>query len=368
VTSFKTSPGHLAGITFGHWLRVLAENHFEVSPSALPAAGVITGLSLFNSLMARVQDVYLLSARRRARAVEPPIFILGLPRSGTTMLQHLLAEDRRFHIPNLYQVRHPFTFLVTERWLPGLLSGRVSSTRGLDNVRLGWSVPDDDEFATALISLRSSLIGVAFPHRRDWYERFCSFENADPHDRQRYQDALRTYAGWLTAGDPRRIVFKSPLHTGRIRLFREVFPDAQFITIHRHPEDVFRSLRHTVSVLWPRWSLQDLPELDVDQFLLERYRESLELYFRDRAALPPGQLVEVAYQEMETQPLQAMEQIYHSLKLGGFEQAAPGFQRYLEALGDYRKNRHVPLPGDLQARLHDAWRLAYQEWGYSAAG
>lgn len=38
-----------------------------------------------------------------------------------------------------------------------------------------------------------------------------------------------------------RLLIKSPVHTARVKLLLELFPDAQFIYIHRHPFDVFKS-------------------------------------------------------------------------------------------------------------------------------
>src|SRR5205814_738115 len=106
--------GNLAGITLGRWLRVLRENHFNIDKPYWGRAAAITLGSLLNSPIAWLENrVY---GRRVMNAqVNPPLFILGIWRSGTTLLHNLLAQDSRFAYPNNYQVAYPLTFLTTER-------------------------------------------------------------------------------------------------------------------------------------------------------------------------------------------------------------------------------------------------------------
>lgn len=41
-----------------------------------------------------------------------------------------------------------------------------------------------------------------------------------------------------------RLLIKSPVHTGRVKTLLSIFPDAQFIYIHRNPYEVFQSALH----------------------------------------------------------------------------------------------------------------------------
>src|SRR4029079_1152655 len=105
-------PGMLGGITFGDWMRLLRDNRFDVPPRRLLRAMAITAQSAQNSVMKRIED------RRDGAAVndaevQPPLFVLGHWRSGTTHLHNLLTVDERFAFPNNYQVFYPHTFLTT---------------------------------------------------------------------------------------------------------------------------------------------------------------------------------------------------------------------------------------------------------------
>jgi len=74
----------------------------------------------------------------RAIAREPlpddPVFVLGLPRSGTTLLHQLLAADPQFLAPDTFQVFHPTSFLTARPWRERLLAPHVQRRRLVDNV------------------------------------------------------------------------------------------------------------------------------------------------------------------------------------------------------------------------------------------
>ncbi len=108
-----TGPGLFAGITYGDWLTLLRDNRFAIDPSYWWRAAIITLGSLGNSLVRRREEA-VYGRRIAATEVEPPLFVLGIWRSGTTHLQNLLAVDGRFATPNWYQVSYPHTFLTTE--------------------------------------------------------------------------------------------------------------------------------------------------------------------------------------------------------------------------------------------------------------
>jgi hypothetical protein len=120
-------PSNLGGITFGDWLRLLRENRFDIQPSYWFRAAIITAGSLGNSLDRRREEATYGRAVRDA-IVGPPVFVLGIWRSGTTHLQNLLALDERFAFPNWYQVAYPHSLLGTEARRSKIL-GRMSMPR-----------------------------------------------------------------------------------------------------------------------------------------------------------------------------------------------------------------------------------------------
>src|SRR5205823_12669360 len=140
-------------------------------------AAFITLMSIFNSLRSRADERRFGGEIHRVAIEEPPLFILGHWRTGTTFLHNLLGHDSRFAYPNLYEVMHPGSFLSNEDAHAGIWASRaVPAKRPMDNVTLAVDAPQEDEFALALSCLRSPDIALNFPRSGAPYRRYLTFE------------------------------------------------------------------------------------------------------------------------------------------------------------------------------------------------
>ena len=86
----------LYGIRWRTWRRLLRETRYDVDVHAWPRASAIGATALVNERLARRDDRLDLDGVR----VEPPIFILGHWRSGTTHLHYLLDQDPALATPS----------------------------------------------------------------------------------------------------------------------------------------------------------------------------------------------------------------------------------------------------------------------------
>src|SRR5207248_3155538 len=102
----KIGPGTLGGITLGDWLRLLADNRFAVDLPYWPRAAIITWTAMFNSLCGCFERLRCDRAIQSTQPL-PPIFILGIWRSGTTHLHNLLARDERLAFPSTFDALYP---------------------------------------------------------------------------------------------------------------------------------------------------------------------------------------------------------------------------------------------------------------------
>ena len=340
----------LEGMTAGEWLAVLRRERFRVHPLYWPRAAWISALSLANSLFAR-------SARRRfgprveAAKVDRPVFILGHYRSGTTHLHEMLSLDDRFASPDRFQAFNPRAFLATESWLKPLV----------EPFMLPRKVQEDEIALMALTGL-SPYMDWVFPRSRLGSEGTLRLE--DPAERLAWSDALAWLLRALTVRYGRPILLKSPPHTARVGAILARFPDARFVHIRRDPYAVFVSTVGLLQAVKPVFRLQLGPKgVDVDA-LLRGYRAMYDAYFADRAAVPPGQLVEVAYEDVERDPIGQVRAIYEGLDLGDFEAARPKLEAYLATIAGYRKNRHPEIDEATRARIAEACAPCFDAWGY----
>jgi hypothetical protein len=329
----------------------------------LPRALMLTLTSLLNTAYAACEVMLFARQVRRAR-VRAPIFILGHFRSGTTHLHNLLALDRRFAYPTLYQTLNPDTFLSTEALFRIPTRLLLTRHRPQDNVAIDPTVPAEDEVAVAIASGLSPYIGWVFPRRRGATDRFLTLDGVPTRDLERWRRGLVGFLKKLSWKYDRPLILKSPPHTARIALLLELFPDARFIHIHRDPFEVFQSTRRLVEKLPPYFALQPPDLSDADDRILDGYQRMYESFFAQKNAIPRGQFCEIAFADLERDPVATVARIYTTLGLGGFEAVEPELDRYVASIRSYRRNTHAHLPGPLRERIAARWRFAFEAWGY----
>jgi hypothetical protein len=355
-------PGAFCGVTLGDWLRVLRDNRFRVHPYYWARAANITAGSLGNSVFRRWENWRYGRGIRQA-TVHPPIFVLGLWRSGTTHLHNLLAQDERFAFPNTYQVYYPHTFLTTERIQSWAMAAMMPKRRPQDNVRMGVGEPQEDEFAQCALTGLSFALGWAFP-RSTRYDKYLTFRAASREEIRRWQAALYGIVQKLSFKYDRPLILKSPGHTGRIRMLLEVFPEARFVHIHRHPFDVHQSTVHTFRKVTDWWRLQKYEPPDWEKIILRQYKEVFDAFFDQRGLIPPGRFHELGYEDLDRDPLGEMERLYERLGLPDFGVLAPNLRGYLDSLAGYRKNTFAELAPETRQRIVEECRRCFEEWGY----
>lgn len=354
-------PGGFTGSTVGDWIKTLVVNRFQVDFRYWPRAAVTTGNCVLNSCWAAWER--LRYARRVAQTpVAPPLFVLGIWRSGTTHLHNLLARDDRYAFPNTFEIFFPHSFLSTQRISAPLMQSCMPATRPMDNVKYGVAEPQEDEFALAASGL-SPLVGLwGFPRSGEHYRKYLTFRGATPAEVERWKDLWMTFLRKVSFRYGKPLVLKSPAHTGRIKTLLELFPDAKFVHIHRDPYTVFQSTVHTWKQVAPWWAFQTLD--NAADVVVRDYVEVFDAFFEQRQLIPEGNYCEVAYDDLERDPMGTLRQIYERLQLPEFTHAEPAIRQYVDSLAGYTRNRFPELPDVERARIAREWSRCFEEWGY----
>ncbi len=358
-------PGLYGGITFGAWLKLLRNNGFAVAPQCLLRATSITATAAATSACSLYEDLRY-GRQVRNTEVPPPVFVLGHWRSGTTHLHNLFCVDERFAYPNFYQVLFPHSFLSTEATVKKLFGAFVPKKRPIDNVKLSFDVPYEDEFALCVSTLYSNYTSIAFPRQENENHRYLTMRDVPAEQLQQWRDALTLFLKKLTWKYGRPMVLKSPPHTCRIKLLLEMFPGAKFIHIHRDPYKVFRSTRGLITG-WDRWHRLQVRDFGaLDDHLIRQYKEMYDAFFEERELIPSGQFHEVSYQALDADPVGEMRKAYETLNLPDFNAVQAELQRYVDGISGYKKNSHPDIEPKLRATISRAWRKSFEEWGYAA--
>ncbi len=355
----------MTGITAGKWLQLLREVKFDVDAVYAHRLAFISLLSLNNSLWSAIESLLYNKKIDAVSQVHAPLFVLGHWRSGTTHLHNLLCQDiEQFAYPNTYQTVNPYTFLTTENLNTKLFGWLLPPTRPMDNMALSFSEPQEDELGLSMICLRSLYLGITFPRLENHYAKYLTFEQAEPEAREAFKQALAWFIRKLTMKYDKPIVIKSPSHTARVKLLLELYPNARFVHIHRHPYEVFlSSQKYHDTAVWYTY-LQKPDRSRVDEAIIRRYVDLYDGYFAGVGEIPKGQFHEMRFEDLEKHPMEEMRKTYAALNLPGFERAEPRLRRYIASLQGYQKNRHPQLPEHLRQRVASEWGRSFDLWGY----
>ena len=187
--------------------------------------------------------------------------------------------------------------------------------RPQDNMPMGIEEPQEDELALCSLTGFSFLMSQAWPRNAGAYDRLLTLRSTTEEELEQWKAALMWFVRKLSFKYGRPVVLKSPAHTGRIRLLLELFPNAKFVHIHRHPYAVLQSARHTVLKVTPWWTFQHPDFSGLDGAAIRSYQEICEAFFEERALIPAGHFHELSFEELEADPIGQLCSAYEALDL-----------------------------------------------------
>ncbi len=266
------------------------------------------------------------------RKNEPPVFIVGFWRSGTTLLHSLLCQDRRAGYVTTFHGVFPNLVLSRFKWLKEFTNRFLPKERPFDSYPMDMDFPQEEEFAMMSLQPKSLYRFFYFPKDlADIYENDLYFERLPSVHRKRWEReylSLIDNAMLNTGGE--RYMSKNPCNIFRIRTLKGLFPDARFIFIYRDPYLVVESLFRFAHKILPGSELQHLEGgMQREQFA-RLYRDSINEYLSAKESISPGNLIEIKYEDFKENPLDFLRDIYARFNIPGFGEALPLMKAYLE--------------------------------------
>lgn len=311
-----------------------------------PIGRIIAHGSLLKLLKERLwaQALFAKHPEIRARPVDRPVVIVGPMRSGTTRLHRLLASDPRFVHLRLYEAMCP---------VPWPSSFRRRRDPRIAYTARGWRAINWINPANAAVHptgplepdeelglLENSVWGAQIEAQRrvPSYARWCEATDATP-AYAHMADLLRL-AGWFRGDDPvTPWVLKTPQHMQDLAALLRTFPDARLIFTHRDPVSVVGS---AASLAWNQMVVQS-DEVDPNWIGAEwlhktEHRICTAQVVRERVS--PGQQIDVTFDAMDRDWLDAMRRVYAFLDVDIAPAIAP-MTAYMErAQREHRYQAH----------------------------
>jgi len=288
---------------------------------------VFAGFEIFTAICLLLDEA--LFWRYRRIPLREPIFVIGNPRSGTTILHRVLAcDDDRFVYFRSWEILFPS--ILQKKVLSGL--GRLDRAVGSPLGRLierfeasrfekinrihefGLFQPEEDD-KLLLHILVSPELGLVFPYAG--FDALAKFDLVvDPAVRRTamefYANCIRRQAYFK--GAQKTPLSKSPWASARVDSLARQFPDGKFIYLGRNPLDVVASIISFVREIHHGISSAELtPDLD------EAAYETVKFFYLDPlerlAALPAERYLIVNYDDLLAEPRKVFEDIYEHFDL-----------------------------------------------------
>jgi omega-hydroxy-beta-dihydromenaquinone-9 sulfotransferase len=348
------------------WWPLLHSHGWRIGASRLHFATSVSVSTAFNDLCGSVQHILHGKRIRNTPLAGPPVFVLGHWRSGTTLLHELLHLDDRFASPNTFQCFAPWHFLVTESGFTRFGNFLLPSKRPMDDMKAGWTLPQEDEFALMSLGAASPYTLIAFPNEKPSIDTLATA--TFPADQlPRWKELFDWFMRALTYHSNRPLILKSPPHTGRIALLAAMYPDAKFVHIARDPRAMIPSTMKLWSSLCEHQSLQR-PSADAnayEDFVFACFERMYAGYFADKSSLSNDRLIEISYESLTQDPEATMSNIYSSLQLGGFDEVRDRIKTRMQSDRDYKVNQWQ-LPDPLANRIQTSCHQYKDVYGYNS--
>jgi hypothetical protein len=323
----------------------------------------------------RIEQALALSPEIRDTPVPSPLLVVGLPRTGTSLLQGLLSQDPASRPMLAWYANQP-----APSPIPGTRDAGRRIRRCQREIRRLFQLADGltaihsiaaEEPDECLPLLMNALMTDAFglladlPHYRDWLDQ-QDMVPAYRYYRLQLQILQRCLPGTYW-------VLKSPAHLPNLAAFLEVFPDARIVQLHRDMGRVIPSLlslRLKVLGLGNTIHPSAVPSL-VEQSLasVSGMLDRAETARRQAGTAP---VLDLCYDELVRAPLEAIRRIHAHFGLAasaGFEHRARAWldrhpqgrhgrhhhaperfgltrESLLARFGDYMARYHIPIEAD----------------------
>jgi hypothetical protein len=244
--------------------------------------------------------------------VKKPIFIVGLPRSGTTFLHWLLARDPTLRVAPFWELMFPLPFGEPEA-PPPQPDPRIAAARGAlarlhraapEMVKMHQLDAEEPEEEIALLSLGFCSMAFewsfAVPSYVAWYTQ------ADHTAGYAYfRRALQTLQ-WLRGGG--QWVLKAPMHMELLKPLLTVFPDAVIVQTHRDPVAATVSLS-SLTCYGIRSYFDHPNPLLLGRNIAGAVERLLRGICRDRAPDDP-RYVDIQFRELMREPIAMVQRLY----------------------------------------------------------
>lgn len=344
----KTGLDDFGGDDFLPRLELLADSinrEARLNPLGLASTGLGMPVSM---LVGRLELQHMRKTRPDifASKITRPIFIVGGSRTGTTLLQRLLANDERLKTPLLWQMSSTMTYATGDDNARRALHARADTGQKMLHMlnpsmkAVHFSEADGPEECVLMMGTDVRNLALMSCMNTPAYSAQLAQEDfRESYERHRWQLQLLDHRARIEReGAPVRWLLKAPYHLPALEALAYAYPDACIVHTHRDVVDTVTSTCSLYSVFRSTFSDQVDP-LEVGQQQTRMLTDWFNATVTARRQLAGSgvQFLDVHYNELVSDPLAMAEKI---LTFAGLEPSESGRLAMQTWLQQNRQDKH----------------------------
>ncbi|MGO3326934.1 sulfotransferase family protein [Gordonia sp. (in: high G+C Gram-positive bacteria)] len=255
-------------------------------------------------------------------AVDRPVFVTGLPRTGTTALHRLLAADPAHQGLQMWLAEFPQPRPPRETWADNPVFAQIEAGLNQHHVEnpefMGLHYMSASDVEECWQLLRQSLMSISYESLAylPTYSEWLQTQDWTPAYR-RHRKNLQL----IGSNDPgKRWVLKNPSHLFALDALMTAYPDAVVVQTHRAPETIIASMCSLAEHATEGHSTVFTGDT-IGRTQLELWSRGLRDFSAARARYDPAQFVDVHFDELRADPFAAVGRVYDALGATMSEQA-----------------------------------------------
>src|SRR6266403_927437 len=240
--------------------------------------------------------------------IREPLFIVGLPRSGTSVLHRLVGADPEHRSPLMWEVRSPSPPTRDDE------KRRIQRATQSCNF-FNWLVPIFRYVHTVGAELPQECISLMTPtFMSDQFDTMyyvpsyrAWFFQQDLRPAYEYHRRFLQHLQFRRAG--RRWILKAPTHMSAMPALLSVYPDALFVQTHRTPVDAMASVSSLVTILRSAFS-DAVDPFTVCREAIHYWSMTVNKFLCERDRLANNRICDLQFDQICREPMAAVRQIY----------------------------------------------------------
>jgi len=262
----------------------------------------------------KIEQVLAANPEIEKKEIKQPVFIVGMPRTGTTILHAILNEDPRFRSPLAWECLRPYPVPRPETYYHNEQIKEIEK----NFEQLFKLVPDFNKKHYMAADTPQECIGInafdfnsfqtpvlfSMPSYIEWFNN-----KADKLKTMRFHKRFLQYlqSGGVKAD---HWLLKTPVHMIRLPELFEVYPDAKIIITHRHPFKIVPSIASLISSIRSLYSNHEDPkktafeQAEIWSDYFNRFLDSLNTLNKN------DQITHVKFDDFVTDQIEIIKNIY----------------------------------------------------------